>query len=322
MMGLGVISKYRTQLMGIAAILILVCHAPGNNVLMPQFLLRLCEQGQYGVDIFLFLSGVGLSYSMQKANLQKTGMGGHYRWYLKRYKKIFLPYMIIAFPYCFYKYLFEDSSIISLFFNFSTLGYWVNGSGPWFLSLLIWLYLLAPLLYRLILLKHQYLVFTLSLIIMLLCQYPHYDGWMYYTLSAICRIPSFLLGIGIANMIKENKTFEWWWSPFAVFLIILAYVYFPDSYIKWILIIPICYILAVLFSKIGKICCSILTFFGVISLESYLFNIYLGDILNHKSWVILGYDFSYGHYIEYCTVLIIGTAAAYYTNRLKMKIFK
>lgn len=75
MMGLGVISKYRTRLMGIAAILILVCHAPGNNVLMPQFLLRLCEQGQYGVDIFLFLSGVGLSYSMQKANLQKTGMG-------------------------------------------------------------------------------------------------------------------------------------------------------------------------------------------------------------------------------------------------------
>lgn len=53
-MGLGVISKYRTQLMGIAAILILVCHAPGNNVLMPQFLLKLCEQGQYGVDIFLF----------------------------------------------------------------------------------------------------------------------------------------------------------------------------------------------------------------------------------------------------------------------------
>ena len=47
MMGLGVISKYRTQLMGIAAILILVCHAPGNNVLMPQFLLKLCEQGQY-----------------------------------------------------------------------------------------------------------------------------------------------------------------------------------------------------------------------------------------------------------------------------------
>ena len=75
-MGLGVISKYRTQLMGIAAILILVCHAPGNNVLMPQFLLKLCEQGQYGVDIFPFFIGCRFELFYAKSESSKDRYGG------------------------------------------------------------------------------------------------------------------------------------------------------------------------------------------------------------------------------------------------------
>lgn len=52
-------------------------------------------------------------------------------------------------------------------------------------------------------------------------------------------------------------------------------------------------------------------FMGFMSLESYFWNVHLGAILNHVSWKLGGYDFSYGHYLEYATVLIVGIALAY-----------
>lgn len=64
---LNLISKYRAELMGVSTLLILICHAAGNDVLMPRWLMYLVAQGQVGVDIFLFLSGMGLYYSLNQS---------------------------------------------------------------------------------------------------------------------------------------------------------------------------------------------------------------------------------------------------------------
>lgn len=61
---LNLISKYRAELMGVSTLLILICHAAGNDVLMPKWLMYVVAQAQLGVDIFLFLSGMGLYYSL------------------------------------------------------------------------------------------------------------------------------------------------------------------------------------------------------------------------------------------------------------------
>ena len=61
---LNLISKYRAELMGISTILILICHAAGNDVLMPKWLRYVVAQGAIGVDVFLFLSGMGLYHSL------------------------------------------------------------------------------------------------------------------------------------------------------------------------------------------------------------------------------------------------------------------
>lgn len=61
---LNLISKYRAELMGGSTLLILICHAAGNDVLMPKWLMYVVAQAQLGVDIFLFLSGMGLYYSL------------------------------------------------------------------------------------------------------------------------------------------------------------------------------------------------------------------------------------------------------------------
>ena len=62
------LSSFRTQLMGMAAIMILVCHAEASHVLMPGWLAKMMNFGNFGVDIFLFLSGLGCYYSLSKTN--------------------------------------------------------------------------------------------------------------------------------------------------------------------------------------------------------------------------------------------------------------
>ena len=60
------LSQKRTQLMGLATLMIIICHASASHVLMPRWMSKLMDLGNYGVDIFLFLSGVGLFYSLSK----------------------------------------------------------------------------------------------------------------------------------------------------------------------------------------------------------------------------------------------------------------
>ena len=60
------IGKYKLELMVISALLILLCHAPAHIPEMPAMLSRLVTLCAYEVDVFLFLSGMGLWYSFQK----------------------------------------------------------------------------------------------------------------------------------------------------------------------------------------------------------------------------------------------------------------
>ena len=84
-------------------------------------------------------------------------------------------------------------------------------------------------------------------------------------------------------------------------------------------VLPFVIVLVYLIENLSNIQFS-LNFLGMISLESYLTNIYIGDILNHKKWIICGWDLSYGHYLEYSVVIILGLIIAYYANIVSKKI--
>ena len=60
------LSGYRTHLMSVAAIIIIACHAAASNVLMSLWMKSFLSLLNYGVGIFLFLSGLGCSYSLSK----------------------------------------------------------------------------------------------------------------------------------------------------------------------------------------------------------------------------------------------------------------
>ena len=59
-------SKYRGVLMGIATIMILIIHSYECNVNYPDVLNGMLKKTYIGVDIFLFVSGLGIWYSLSK----------------------------------------------------------------------------------------------------------------------------------------------------------------------------------------------------------------------------------------------------------------
>ena len=67
------ISQYRTELMGVATLLVVFGHSAGNGVVMPGWMESLCGLASVGVDIFLLVSGLGLWYSLRKSDLIDGG---------------------------------------------------------------------------------------------------------------------------------------------------------------------------------------------------------------------------------------------------------
>lgn len=95
MYNLGLVSKYRSALMGMATIGILMCHAPANGVNLPFHLNSVLGLGQMGVMIFFFVSGLGLYYSTHRMEYSACGIAA---WYRKRFVRLFVPYLIIYAP--------------------------------------------------------------------------------------------------------------------------------------------------------------------------------------------------------------------------------
>ena len=93
---LHLFSKYRSALMGLATIGILMCHAPANGVCLPFHLNSILGLGQMGVMVFFFVSGIGLYFSTRTMEYNSKSI---IAWYRKRLVRLFVPYVILYAPY-------------------------------------------------------------------------------------------------------------------------------------------------------------------------------------------------------------------------------
>lgn len=136
-MSLSLISKYRTELMGVAMLLVFFSHIP-TPISNPVW--NYCQwNGHFGVDMFVLLSGMGLYYSFQKDNNIK-------HFYTKRLIRI-LPF------YCFINVLYlltpsyaGNNNIWEILATITTVGYWFDyGYCDWFIPHLLLMYFSFPL---------------------------------------------------------------------------------------------------------------------------------------------------------------------------------
>ncbi len=324
-LSLSLISKYRQELMGFSAVLILACHSVGNGVQMPGIIRTILNFGNIGVDMFLFLSGMGLYYSLNSNRWIRLS-----DWYSRRYKRVLVPYLIIAIPFYIFKVIIGDSGIPDALYDLSTISYWTHHRSAWFLALLLPLYAVTPLFSKIIdgvrcrwipAIILSFLFIVLSVIL----KDNHGDIAKNFSF-ALSRIPCFVTGYWLGKMVQNGDTLNTWIAFFTpVLLFLLLYLCPFPIYCFWLLMFPLMQLLVWFFEHnhlTMRWFASACFFMGTITLESYLTNVYLSSVFRHVDWVLGGVDINIGNYVHYACVLVSGLIWAMVAHKCSEKILR
>ena len=319
-MQLSGISKHRTALMGIAAIMILLCHS-ARRISMPSAIAYPLSFLNIGVDIFLFLSGMGIYHSLEKLPKDKNRFHKVMRgWYFRRYSRILIPYILIVIPFCGLTMYVEGESWSTIFKYFTTISFWTDHTGFWFIALIIPLYFLAPLIFNFVSSRGGMKLLIILTICTIIALIPNmFDSEGAYVFSnfqfAIIRVPSFILGMVLAPMIFDNKKIR---VSILVYLSIIAVILLISTrhivYTYAYMVLPVTLLLAIFLEFVEKNrIYNGLTFFGKISLESYLFN---GAIQTYIVWIMAFLVLpDYNNILMYTLVVLVGTVLAVFSNK-------
>ncbi len=195
-------SKYRTAIMGMSILCIMLFHQYFTSI-FPFNVFH--NFGYWGVDVFLFLSGMGLVHSLETYSIRT--------FYKRRFMRI-IPECIICGSIKYVIFLLLGSSVLILKEGMH-IGIWSMASlDLWFIHTIIILYILSPLLY--ILLKKNPIITGVCIILISLINdltWRQQVGFAWFsplgvTAWTIERLPVFALGMHLAIKKKfERKEF-------------------------------------------------------------------------------------------------------------------
>ncbi len=280
--------------MGFAILWIMIFHYPTSTNIFILDLLK--SYGYAGVDIFLFLSGFGLYFSLSKKNLS---LGEFYKKRFIRVLPVFWLFLIVLFV------ITRDYSLKSfweLLCCMTTLGYWVKviPYKLWYISCILFFYAIFPFYFNMYK-KHGSLVDALAigigliltaiyaLVMVFVFDNRNEGGTLVMT---IARIPIFFIGSMFGHWAKDgcniqlsatHKVISLCALGFGVFLLYFFSVRFSDYqwtcslfFLPLIIITPVlCVILAVLFEKLPAMITKLFANIGMISLELFMVHVYM-----------------------------------------------
>ncbi len=292
--GFLLISKYRAVIMGLAAVWIHVYHTWIHTIINPQtgFGIAMSNVENYialigncGVDIFLLMSGMGLTYAIKKDKLPV--------FYYRRIRRVYLPFLIAAVVSA----VFEKWTLAKFIGNASGYNFFAVdiNSYCWFVPAVITLYLFFPLYYMVFeKVKNKLVCTSVTLLIWLLLNLMLRNVMRVDMYGFFNRIPVFLIGIFFGYMAQNRKdvVFKAWHYILLILVfalsLFLLYLYkfrnFSIVLVQEKLVIPnglfavsFPFLIAKLldlierrFPKTGRVIAKVIGFWGMISLEIYL----------------------------------------------------
>ncbi|MGM9614972.1 MAG: acyltransferase [Oscillospiraceae bacterium] len=288
-------NRYRTELMGFAAIWIALLHSyaegPLQGVSIPV-ISSLMNRGNLGVEIFLILSGIGLYYSMSKDSRALP-------FYKKRLSRVVMPWLIVSAPYWLIRaHITNHMTVKWLLLNWTGLSFFLDGTTTvWYVVFILVMYLVYPLVFRLqkkkpeLVLLLAVLVVMANMLLFLLSSgiYKRYE-------IALTRIPVFLMGSYLGGILsdRDNKSNQkrlylvmtYAVAAAVIFLLrgtiraghpslsVMFYRYGGAGIAMLVMLVLCC-----LFERFnGSRLRSILAFFGTMSLEFYLVNVFVRNL--------------------------------------------
>ncbi len=287
------ISRYRGELMGIAMLFIILFH-----VGLPRWdtFYGLRRMGNVGVDMFLFLSGIGLWFSWMKNPSCK-------HFFKRRYLRIYPAWLIIACLY--YIPRFHGGNVwawIDLIGDITiNWDFWLHDElNFWYIPATMMLYLFAPGYMELI--KRHPIYRWLPVVMILWCVLVQYVTPIHNAVGHIeifwSRVPIFFIGINMGEMVRSKQRMDGasLWMIIIMFVMTLAASIFLEQqrhgrfplYVERMLYIPLTItsilMLNRVFRRTPKWFNKAFKFIGALSLECYLIHIHF--VLNYipKSW--------------------------------------
>ena len=283
------ISKYRKELFGISTIAIVLFHIGTYTNLLPSTWLvgkivsLIFEVGNSGVDIFLLLSAIGLTYSLKKNTLPV--------FYLNRIKRTFVPYLLFTlFYFIWYDFFALKDGLLQYSFNVLTLNYFIVGPGfpLWFIPFIMVMYLLFPIIDYINNKSKLYTVLIAVLIIVVefLLYLSKSDLYTKFEIP-ISRIPAFLFGVLIANSkISFSKKYNLFLLPVGFISLFSYYLLpLPEMFNRFLLFI-FAFSMVVLYITLRElykidILGKINSYIGGFSLEIYVSNVLFIQIIKY-----------------------------------------
>ncbi|MCC8152220.1 MAG: acyltransferase [Lachnospiraceae bacterium] len=217
-------------------------------------------------------------------------MGGILDWYKKRYRRLLVPYAVIAGVWYFIEYFLLEFNPVGLLYEFSTLSFWLEHKGAWYVVFCIIWYLLYPLIFKWIIQNR----FTAEIRMITLIAVILFTGFIVYWISAKeyddlskifnCFIVG-VLGTYIAYVLANDrklKVFKWGMIIVCCYFILMQIInplksVAPISSLKSLMFSVVIYLMSAV--TIGRLRNSnfdkVLSRYGEVSLEMYLCNIFL-----------------------------------------------
>ena len=295
------LSKFRSELMGLACLWIMFHHNIFDWPNALEFLKRFARYGNLGVDIFLLLSGVGLHYAWSK----KPPLGD---FYARRFVRLLVPYVLIAVPYWIWRDLWLGKG--NFWLDVTQLCLPLKGTiSTWYIPAMAVMYLLYPLIVKFLFSGDRWTrTVILCGAVMLGCLHLYYrDNTIYDNCEiALTRSVIFIIGCALGKSVKDEEPIAPHLPALGLLWIMLnailrRHVSLGEVWIRFSYI-PLCFsvVLVMLWALVrlehwGGLR-KLLRFFGERSLELYLTHVLFENVFYHyvplklwDPWGILTY---------------------------------
>lgn len=271
--------KFRNEIYGFLTLWILIFHVEtrvGMDVNIP-LLNSFVGKGNFGVDVFFFLSGFCLCLSLNRDSDVK-------RFYQKRFKRIVVSYFVISVPFFIWKSLEEITThqIYNFFFDLSGLSFWFNGClNAWFVEAILLFYIITPSIYHIVRMSVAKSLILLAIVYTLLIIAYYYIPFIKLSEIAWTRLPIFVIGIIMASHrphydFRYSKMMTWCFALIIIIGLLCIKGHYSGFWHRMqyaIAVIPSLWVLKGIFSVMPAIGRYIFTKLGEISLEVYLVHI-------------------------------------------------
>lgn len=326
------VMSYRNVAYGLASIWIVLYHLEGYRYVEIPVITKIFYMGNVPVDIFLFLSAIGLSYSIEKNGLKQ--------FYKNRFNRILIVYFLTITPFEIWKWFISMDitavTVPNFLFELSTLSYFFNEEGlfpVWYIPCILLFYMCFPFLYRIYRKNKWYIIILICFFVCTTVILIETDSVIIRNIErTFARIPIFLFGIFVSDYVKNDKRINNMWILGAFLVVIITMFIYPVTnalkvyrhmvYIKYIygaIGISILIVEAFILEKIKKykiveFFLKIFAFLGALSLEIYLIHSALNRFLGYYN------TFAYGHFlIHYIGVLGYSIFTAYFLSKVSKR---